>query len=313
MNRKEWAKIIGINEECFKTIEENKLPEEIYTSLKDIWNGDFNILAKRLTSGEFSFAQILSFYFHLCYEYRTTSGDKDFENGIFDSGMNNIEVWARDCYEKHGYYGLVDFGWIDKVFRKIVVRLGRLEFEPDKSHDDIIINNAHCTMHNAQLNAECKTVTPLLRSRGEFGGSVNSNVKRGEGVFFIPKGTDIINVHIPATGPLNYEECRKSYKQCLEYYNLKEAVFICESWLLSPLLEEMLPETSNIIKFKNDYKIYKLDIMDRLFEERIFGDVLYDNPNLYVAKTSLQKKAKEILRQGRPLLGAWGIKLYKGE
>ncbi len=163
----------------------------------------------------------------------------------------------------------MDFGWIDKVFRKIVVRLGRLEFEPYKMEEDVCIEGR-----------------------------------------LIPKDFDIINVHIPATGPLNYEECRKSYKQCLEYYNLKEAVFICESWLLSPLLEEMLPETSNIIKFKNDYIIYKLDIMDRLFEERIFGGVLYDNPNLYVAKTSLQKKAKEILRQGRPLLGAWGVLIY---
>lgn len=71
----------------------------------------------------------------------------------------------------------------------------------------------------------------------------------------VAAGDDILEIHIPAAGPLSEDECKKSIEQAKEFfakyypeYNYK--CFTCHSWLLDSTLTEMLGEESNIIKFQ---------------------------------------------------------------
>lgn len=109
-----------------------------------------------------------------------------------------------------------------------------------------------------------------------------------------PKGMKVVNVHIPQGKALTEEECDKSFEKAVEFFGPEYKLFICESWLLSPKLKEILGKESNIIKFQNRFCIYNTIYPFRQAEERIFGEVLMDKSQ-YTEGTSLQKRAKAYL------------------
>ena len=107
----------------------------------------------------------------------------------------------------------------------------------------------------------------------------------------------IISLHIPTDVDLRPEVLRPSVKEGLaEFYRLFPEYagkkIYCHSWLLSPLLKEFLPETSNILRFQEMFDIDPVGIPGK--------DVLlwvFKNPKLpreaYPENTSLQRKLKQ--------------------
>lgn len=268
MTEKQWAEKIKINKDCFETIEKNRPSDRLINQLNILFWYDTSEFNRELATGDFSHSQILSLLFYIAYDKRINAENTD----IFDDTMQDLMLWAEECYKHHGYYGLSEmlYIWIGMLIKGDVVRFGRLEFEKGVMPETVSVKG--------------------------------KTVKEGE---------PVIHVHIPAGEPLLYEECVKSYNKCLEYFGLNNAVFLCDSWLLSPVLCEILSENSNIMKFQKDFYIYKTDMLGRMFEERVFGWCIYDNPMLYRAETSLQKKAKNLLRHGKSLPGAWGVLLWE--
>lgn len=118
----------------------------------------------------------------------------------------------------------------------------------------------------------------------------------------------VLNVHIPKDGAMPIEEVHASYKQAKAFFRGITDICICASWLLSPALQKLLPKSSNIIKFQNEYTIYQTENGVRQAEERIFGQVSNDFDS-YPEETSLQKAAKEYLKKGGEIVSSEGIKL----
>lgn len=190
----------------------------------------------------------------------------------YKEGCDNIRLWADFNLNKNGYYG-IEFEFACWIYNILTKSVVRL-------------GRLEFEDFKLEFDVECL------------------------GQFF-PKGTRVINTHIPATGPLNYEDCIKSYDLALDYYKLDKAIFMCESWLLAPCLDEMVSENSNINKFRKNYETFKVLWDSRLFEERIFDGNIYDDPNKYKATTSLQKKAKEKLLNGEKLPTVYGFYIYE--
>lgn len=72
-------------------------------------------------------------------------------------------------------------------------------------------------------------------------------------------GDDIIEIHIPSTGPLVKAECEESVVMAREFfkkyfpgYNYK--CFTCHSWLLDDSLEQLLGDKSRITEFRKMFK-----------------------------------------------------------
>lgn len=60
-------------------------------------------------------------------------------------------------------------------------------------------------------------------------------------------GTEmVLNVHIPKGADLDTGAVRQSYVRALDFWGCGSAVLLCESWLLSPQLGELLPQKSRI-------------------------------------------------------------------
>ena len=113
----------------------------------------------------------------------------------------------------------------------------------------------------------------------------------------IAAGAKVLNVHIAADGPLLLDDCLDSLQQARDFFNMPQARFICDSWLLAPALEEMLPESSNIIRFQKLFRIISVHHRFRQAEQRVFGRIL-DDPALYPEETVLQRKLKAALLDG---------------
>ncbi|MBQ5800664.1 MAG: hypothetical protein IIW20_02150 [Clostridia bacterium] len=80
------------------------------------------------------------------------------------------------------------------------------------------------------------------------------SLKKGEWELVLKRGDPVVQLHIPASGKLTPELVEESIQAMrdfiAEYYpDFKYKAFACGSWLLNPILEDMLGADSNIVKF----------------------------------------------------------------
>lgn len=124
------------------------------------------------------------------------------------------------------------------------------------------------------------------------------------------EGVPAVSLHIPTDADLRPEVLLPSVREGLKaFYRLfpeyeGKAVY-CHSWLMSPMLKDFLPESSNILRFQ---KLFDLEP-----EGTPGNDILlwvFKNPRLpkedYPENTSLQRKLKRFFLNGGQFLEGMG-------
>lgn len=86
------------------------------------------------------------------------------------------------------------------------------------------------------------------------------NFNRGELSFLGRTHTHVLNIHVPAFGPVDADACDKSLALAREFFPRhfpEEPVtfFICHSWLMDDQLAAYLPESSNIVRFQRRFNL----------------------------------------------------------
>jgi len=115
-----------------------------------------------------------------------------------------------------------------------------------------------------------------------------------------------LNVHVPEEGgPLTPAACDASFARARELFpEQREAR--CTSWLLDPQLAELLPETSNIVRFQRRFELlHEGDVEDARVLEFVFHTLDPDLDTL-PQETSLQRAIVAHLRGGGHLSGPTG-------
>jgi len=127
-------------------------------------------------------------------------------------------------------------------------------------------------------------------------------------------GEPVISLHIPTDVDLRPEVLRPSVHEALEilwrlFPEYAGKKVYCHSWLLSLQLKAFLPESSNILRFQEMFRIAPDDTPGR--------DVLlwvFKNPRLpqedYPEKTGLQRKLKQFFLSGGEFLEGKGYLLF---
>ncbi len=111
------------------------------------------------------------------------------------------------------------------------------------------------------------------------------------------KGTSVLNIHIPEGEPLSPLQCQRSLEMAKKFFLDKYKYAICMSWLLSPLLDDILEDTSNIKQFKQRFYIYNVTYEFPQIEQRVFGCIAKEKEK-YPEESSLQRKVKEQILKG---------------
>lgn len=124
--------------------------------------------------------------------------------------------------------------------------------------------------------------------------------------------TMFVYIHVPKDVSLDPGKVDASIKESKEYIKKyfpetegKKVVYYTDSWLISPDIEEYLPENCNIIKFKNRFDVVELEGHTEDFLNFVFEDVLQEIPFKELQEdTRLQRGIKKLLLEGKePRLG----------
>ena len=118
-----------------------------------------------------------------------------------------------------------------------------------------------------------------------------------------------VHLHIPTGADISIIKCKNSLNEFTEftakYFPDKNYPIICESWLLSPALCELLPQNSKIIKFQSCFEITDRDKTGKEFLQWVYGRTDIDYIDL-PEKTSLQRSMKAFLLNGGEVGSARG-------
>lgn len=120
-----------------------------------------------------------------------------------------------------------------------------------------------------------------------------------------------IGMHIPSDTVLTRGMCEASLAEAQrfvkQYFSKwQDASYVCHSWLLSPVLKELLAPGSHILTFQKAFRILSVDEEDLSFLEWVYGreDISFEE---LPERTSLQRNIKRYLLAGGKIGSAIGV------
>ncbi|MEG0545818.1 MAG: acyltransferase domain-containing protein [Oscillospiraceae bacterium] len=210
------------------------------------------------------------------FEYKK----REIPDEIFLSSMSDIAIWVNTAKIEENIDGLLEFNWLRHTLFLNLFRIGRLQFQFEKT------NYLICGVNrNDVKNAPIKNREPVL------------------------------SIHIPEDGKLILEDCEKSisdakvfFKKYYPKYDFKG--FICNSWLLDPKNKEFMSESSNIIHFSKLFDtVYSESFTNTELVKRLWGKNTYDLAQVkdFPVNTDLEKRAKDYILKGNKTGNGYGL------
>lgn len=257
------------------------------------------------------------------------------ENGWYDElwaeALLDIPIWMDFCRENNQAFGInFGFSWIRHQMVGAVMRLGRLQcndsggfYEGYRIYRNKM-DGSFCALMDRTMDFRKDGYTAFPDEETAFtsapvteNGNSWTGWKCTESGLVLPdpvtlSGTDweefllpddpVIHLHIPADGPLLPEQvqdsCRKMLKFHRDVLKREPKAFVCESWLLDPMFEKLLPEKSNILKFQRlGYRMPwegESELVRRVFGEK----AMRDGVNAVSHNTSMQRTFAQYLNDG---------------
>lgn len=196
---------------------------------------------------------------------------------IFFDSMGDFRSKLSECMEIFGVPGTSVAWWQYDFFHLDRFALGRLQFE----------------------------LRPFEAERYEKDGHE------------VREGDPVINMHIPSGAPLTEEACldsfHRAYGMYREHFHDGTAVFVCNSWLLDPQVEEVLP-SCNIRKFRRFFEIIQSTAGTEFADGwRVFGKEWKNRPEELPRNTKLQRAYADHLQGGGLVGSGYGVFFYDGE
>lgn len=212
-----------------------------------------------------------------CPALRERYAEKGIDEEIFWKSIEDMHWKLLECKECEGVWGTFVPGWYRGFFDMTRFGLGRFQFEE--------------TGFDADYYEKC-----------------GNTLKRGD---------TVINFHIPSAGPLTDEKRLDSYKQAYKFFGGKDGepmAFVCGSWLLYEGHREFLPESSNILRFMDDFDIIRSADREKFSDGwRVFGKYSNGPVDDLPEDTSIRRAFKQRLQQGKPTGYGYGVFFFDGE
>ncbi len=138
-------------------------------------------------------------------------------------------------------------------------------------------------------------------------------------------GDKVLHLHIPTTGKLDFDRCAESFQRSLSFFpqHFPEFGFVaytCNSWLLDPQLESLLPPDANLVRFLSEFYLFPILSTGQEGLRRVFGSIPED-PAQAPQDTTLRRRMRDHLLTGGHWRGAgaflmrqdldWGKQVYR--
>lgn len=122
-------------------------------------------------------------------------------------------------------------------------------------------------------------------------------------------GEKKISLHIPADAVLAEGNIEIVRGFLAKYYpEYEDAKIFCDSWLLAPALQKLLPESSSILQFQKQFRVLRVDEESVGCLDWVYGSHDWKYEDL-PENTTLQKNMKQYLLSGGKI--GWALGIYE--
>ena len=125
----------------------------------------------------------------------------------------------------------------------------------------------------------------------------------------------VVKIHIPKNSNLNIITVKESIKKAIiemkKIYSIKDFKYICNSWLLSKQIYEIIGKNSNISKFYDLFDITEGEECINDILNFVYGIDECEDYSLLPTNTTLQSKIKNELLNGKIFYLGLGVLKYK--
>lgn len=284
---------------------------------------DFHLFAIYLT-------EVLACVPEMRRRYDVSGWPKD----MISLGLRDMKIWMDHTRENYGVFGLswTAYPWLHATLNGAVIRPGRLQCNTHAEFPALfrVYRNRRDEGRFAAFYAAeqdcCELGYPALAGEkiafrtaplAEADGFVRGHLCGGDGRIDraktsldlteweeILKGGDaVINLHIPADGPLDTDACRAVMARMKtifrDYIGTDVKALICESWLLDPQFPAILPEDSNLVRFQRlGHILPYIGCADTVM--RVYGVKARDGGSIdaWPLRTGLQRRLAAFSRSG---------------
>ncbi|MBQ8759253.1 MAG: hypothetical protein IJZ20_06135, partial [Clostridia bacterium] len=124
------------------------------------------------------------------------------------------------------------------------------------------------------------------------------------------KGDEVLNIHIPSSGPLTPESVQESLRLVYDFFGPNcgdRLIFMCHSWLLYTPTADLYPKDSNMRKF---YEAFEIIHNQEEPNDYDLWRIFYVNTKDYKSlprETSLQRSFYEYFNAGNHLGNGFGV------
>ncbi len=271
--------------------------------------------------------------------------------------LSDLELWIENNLKFYGSFGLKLPCWLCFHLTFRLFKLGRLQFLIEDFPLDIRVYRNRKNKKIATLAADKKEI----RNDGQYNhicgisdpepfftkfnisnskitgnpitphGNILKNrisLDRNDWELCLQKNDTAISFHIPATGPMTFDECGKAFLLAFDFFRKyfpekKFRTYFSLSWLYDNQLPEYLSPDSNIVRFQKEFFLVPLSYAkEKETLQWVFGNkkAAYKKNK---SKTSLQRailnfrKTGKRCRNGGALLFKedfnWGKQVYQNQ
>lgn len=245
-----------------------KYDEEFYEALDQIKISDAITIESYNLKEKDGKRNLLS-YLYMCDELSKKYAQKGISEDILLDTLNDITVWTDIWSDlKNGLY-LGELAWLGNHMNMKLFRLGRLQY----------------CMGKAEHNIPDKGIS---------------------------KGDNVIEIHIPEGEPLNIDECKKSLNLANEFFakffpEYKYEYLTTHTWLLDRTLKEILPQSSNILKFQELFEVVLEEKSDAILGYVFKWKAERRDVRNSICASSFAKKVKERVLAGGDFYANLGV------
>ena len=218
--------------------------------------------------------------------------------------------WLRTVASGHLYrlgrleFVPVTFAYPQRVYRH--VRTGDIValFEAGEQFSDVGVQVGKPTWTSTLVEADDAIVGTPIHPRGMALRQV-VRLPRDAWRLVLTSGDPVLDLHVPGEGPLTVDALRAAHVEAVAFFERYYpehpfVAYICDSWLFSPLLEEMLGADSNIVRWQREGYLLPDDSQGEGMLEFTFGAAQID-PATAPRDTRLRRALIAHLEQGRAL------------
>ena len=243
--------------------------------------------------------------------------------------LQGFDTEIHDYYRLYGRGGVrIYYAWFALFIRRELLRVGRFQFNITRLDHPVRVYEKDGDVKILADNVDLHKNGMIFGSAGQNDeeGRYHADIEEGDGYVcgyaanelgeFTPekitligyterirRGDNIIGVHIPSDGPLDYEYSEKSYKRAWEIFNKafpekKFKAFNCFSWLLEKRLRGIMGRDTNITRFADRYATYPIKNNGTAVYSFLFNQSKPCAPELLPEDSSMHRLVKKYLMEG---------------